>query len=59
VIRENLVRFDRLPLVVRLADLPDSAPGTAVHVAIGRIDLLAATLECRVAGAMPGASRST
>jgi len=59
VIRENLVRFDRLPLVVRLADLPDSAPGTAVRVAIGRIDLLAATLECRVAGAMPGASRST
>jgi exoribonuclease-2 len=51
VIRENLVRFDRLPLVVRLPDLPDSAPGTPVRVAIGRIDLLAATLECRVAGA--------
>jgi len=47
------------PLVVRLADLSDSAPGTSVRVAIGRIDLLAATLECRVAGAMPGASRST
>jgi len=51
VIRENLVRFDRLPLIVRLPDLPDSAPGTAVRVAIGRIDLLAATLECRAAGA--------
>jgi len=51
VIRENLVRFDRLPLVVRLADLPDCAPGTPVRVAIGRIDLLASTLECRVAGA--------
>jgi exoribonuclease-2 len=50
VIRDNLVRFDRLPLVVRLADLSDSAPGTTVRVAIGRIDLLAATLECRVAG---------
>ncbi len=51
VIRDNLVRFDRLPLVVRLADLRDSAPGTSVRVTIGRIDLLAATLECRVAGA--------
>jgi exoribonuclease-2 len=50
VIRENLVRFDDLPLVVRLADLPNSAPGTRVRVAIGRIDLLAATIECRVAG---------
>jgi exoribonuclease-2 len=49
VIRENLVRFDRLPLVMRLADLPNSAPGTSVRVAIGAIDLLAATLECRVA----------
>ena len=49
VIRENLVRFDRIPLVMRLADLPSSAPGTAVRVAIGAIDLLAATLECRVA----------
>ena len=50
VIRESLVRFDRLPLVVRLPDLPALAPGTRVRVAIGRIDLLAATLECRYAG---------
>jgi len=50
VIRESLVRFDRLPLVVRLPDLPALAPGTPVRVAIGRIDLLAATLECRYAG---------
>ena len=50
VIRENLVRFDRLPLVVRLADLPSLPPDTRVRVAIGRIDLLAATLECRYAG---------
>jgi exoribonuclease-2 len=49
VIRENLVRFDDLPLVQRLADLANSAPGTPVRVAIGRIDLLAATIECRVA----------
>ena len=51
MIRDNLVRFDRLPLVVRLADLPPLAGRSApVRVAIGRIDLLAATLECRYAG---------
>lgn len=50
VIRENLVRFDRLPIVTRVADLPPQAPGRVVRLAIGRIDLLAATFECRVAG---------
>jgi exoribonuclease-2 len=54
VIRENLVRFDRLPLVMRLADLPNSAPGTPVRIAIGAIDLMAATLECRVAASGTG-----
>ena len=50
VIRDNLVRFDALPLIVRLPDLPSQAPDTPVRIAIGRIDLLAATLECRFAG---------
>lgn len=50
VIRENLVRFDALPLVVRLADMPVLAIDTRVRIAIGRIDLLANTLECRYAG---------
>ncbi|MEO5701294.1 MAG: RNB domain-containing ribonuclease [Casimicrobiaceae bacterium] len=50
VIRENLVRFERLPLVMRIGDLPALASDTRVRVAIGRIDLLAATLECRYAG---------
>lgn len=54
VLRENVVRFDRLPLVVRLADLPNSPPESRVRVAIGAIDLLNATIECRVAG-MPSA----
>ena len=50
VFRENLVRFDTLPLVVRLADLPVLPPESRVTVAIGAIDLLNATLECRYAG---------
>ena len=50
VIRENLVRFTRLPMVTRVADLPPQAPGRLVRLAIGRIDLLASTFECRVAG---------
>jgi exoribonuclease-2 len=54
VLRENVVRFDRLPLVVRLADLGSSPPESKVRVAIGAIDLLNATIECRVAG-MPSA----
>ena len=53
VLREGLVRFDRLPLVVRLPDLPAQAPESRVRVAIGRIDLLLATLECRFAGQAP------
>ena len=50
VVRDDLVRFERLPLVVRLADLPALAAQTRVRIAIGRIDLVAATLECRFAG---------
>ena len=53
VIRDTLVRFERLPLIVRLADLPALAPDTRVRIAIGRIDLLASTLECRFAGVAP------
>ncbi len=50
VIREGVVRFDHLPLVVRLPEMPVQAPEARVRVAIGRIDLIAATLECRYAG---------
>ena len=50
VIRDNLVRFDRLPWVQRLADLPPQPAETGIRVAIARIDLLNAALECRYAG---------
>ncbi len=50
VIRDTLVRFDRLPLVERLADLPPLPANARLRVGIGRVDLLANTLECRYLG---------
>jgi exoribonuclease-2 len=50
VVRDTLVRFDRVPLWQRLADLPALAPETRIRVAVERIDLVAATLECRYLG---------
>ena len=50
VIRENLVRFARLPLVERLADLPPQPPDTRIRIGVGAIDLLAATAQFRFAG---------
>jgi exoribonuclease II len=50
VLRDNLVRFENLPLYVRLPDLPALSADTRIRVAIGRIDLLAISLECRYAG---------
>jgi exoribonuclease II len=56
VIRENLVRCERLPLVLRVADVPTLPPDTAVRLAIGNVDLLTATLECRFAGTVAAAA---
>ncbi|HXU51183.1 MAG TPA: RNB domain-containing ribonuclease, partial [Casimicrobiaceae bacterium] len=53
VVRDNLVRFAHLPLYVRLADLPPQPPETPVRVAVARVDLLAATLDCRVINTLP------
>lgn len=50
VIRESLVRFEALPLVTRVADLPPLAADARVRLVIGRVDLLALTLETRYAG---------
>ncbi|MSQ63902.1 MAG: RNB domain-containing ribonuclease [Betaproteobacteria bacterium] len=46
VLRENLVRFDRLPLVVRVPSLPELDAGTRVRLALGPPDLIGRTLEC-------------
>jgi len=50
VVRDGLVRFDGVPLVVRLADLPSLPQDTPVRVAIVDVDLLTASLSCRFAG---------
>jgi exoribonuclease-2 len=50
VLRDNLVRLDPVPLCIRVADLPASAPETRVRLSLGRIDLLAATVEGHYAG---------
>jgi exoribonuclease-2 len=50
VIRDNLVRCERVPLIVRVADLPPQPPERVVRLAVSRVDLLAATFECRFAG---------
>jgi exoribonuclease II len=53
VVRDNLVRLDALPLYVRVPDLPALSPGARVRLALGRIDLFAATVETRFIGAAP------
>lgn len=46
VLRENLVRMERLPLVIRVPSLPDLPGGTRVELAVTRVDLLDVELEC-------------
>jgi exoribonuclease-2 len=50
VVRDTLVRCEGIPLWQRLPDLPELPADTLVRVAVGRIDLLNATIECRYAG---------
>jgi exoribonuclease II len=46
VIRENLVRLDDVPLVVRAPSVPALPQGTRVSLALGHIDLLELTVHC-------------
>lgn len=47
VIRENLVRFDSLPLVQRINDMSHQEPGSKVLLAVGEIDLYEPALHLR------------
>ncbi|HTE16594.1 MAG TPA: RNB domain-containing ribonuclease, partial [Burkholderiales bacterium] len=46
VLRENLVRFDELPITARVASVPDLPPDTTVELEVSSIDLLELTLHC-------------
>jgi exoribonuclease-2 len=46
VLKEELARIDRIPLVVRVPSLPPLAPGKRVELAISDIDLIELTLHC-------------
>jgi exoribonuclease-2 len=47
LIKENLVRFERLPLVTRAFGMPELAPGTALEVEISAVDLLELEVRCK------------
>jgi exoribonuclease-2 len=47
VLKENLVKLDRLPLIARVTPLPEMAPETSIEIEISQIDLLELTFSAR------------
>ena len=47
VLRENLVRIDGLPMVLRVPSLPALDGGARVELGVTAVDLLEATLQCQ------------
>ena len=47
VLRDNLVRFASLPLVVRVPSLPEIAPGSRVRLELRPPDLIVCRVECQ------------
>jgi exoribonuclease-2 len=58
VIRENLVRLDELPMVVRVPSLPVLDPPTPVKLGVADIDFLELTLRCEFLGRIEAGSHS-
>ncbi|MGH8663614.1 MAG: ribonuclease catalytic domain-containing protein [Burkholderiales bacterium] len=46
VIRDSLVRLERLPLVLRVASVPELPAGTRVELAVGAVDLIELSVAC-------------
>ena len=46
MLRENLVRVDGLPLVMRVSSLPALDPGSRVRLEVTSVDLIERTLGC-------------
>jgi exoribonuclease-2 len=53
VLRESLVRFERIPLFARVPSLPDTETGQRVEIEVSEIDLLGLDLDCRFVGRLP------
>jgi exoribonuclease-2 len=53
VLRENLVRIDNLPLVVRVPSMPPLEPGVRVRLGVGAPDLIERQVQCMWHGQIP------
>lgn len=53
VLRENVVRVEGLPLVLRVPSLPETAPNARVRLAVKSVDLLERVLDCTYRETLP------
>jgi exoribonuclease-2 len=54
LIRDNLVRFERIPFITRMTGAPTLEPGARVRVAVEDMDLLDVEAACRYLGPVEG-----
>lgn len=59
VLRENLVRIDGLPLVMRVSSLPALDPGSRVRLDVTSVDLIERTLGCTYRETLDGGAAAS